>query len=97
MCCTVYMLLINNLCRSFVDKSGLRCGSSFVACERRSCSNSIVCSREFSFVLLRWIPPAVFKMNSVRIVGDLVQSCCVIFGICSTPLYFANMCCINHL
>ena len=97
MCCIVYMLWINSLCKSLRDKVELRCGSSFVACVRHSCSNSVICSRKFSFVLLRWIPPAVFKRNSVRIVGDLMQSCWVILGISSAPPYFASMCCISPL
>ena len=96
-CCIVYMLWINNLCKNLCDKSGLRCGSSFVACVRHSCSNSVLCNRKCSFVLLRWIPPAVFKRNRVRVVGDLVQSCCVILGISSAPPYFANMWCISPL
>ena len=96
-CCIVCMLWINNLYTSLSDKSGLRCGSSFVACIRHSCSNSVICRRKFSFVLLRWIPPAIFRRNSVRIVGDLTQSCCVILGICSAPPYYAKMWCINLL
>ena len=96
-CCVVYMLWINNLCRSLSDKSGLRCESLIVACVRHFRSNSVICNKKFSFVLLRWIPSAVFKINSVRIVGDLTHSCCIILEIYSAPPYFANMWCINLL
>ena len=91
------MLCISNLCRSLSDRLGLRCGSSFVACVRHSCSNSVICNRKFSFVLLRWISPAIFKRNNVRIVGNLMQSCCVIIGISSTPPYLASMWCMSPL
>ena len=44
-----------------------------------------------------WIPPAVFKRNSVRIVGDLMQSCRVILEIYSVSPYLANICCVSPL
>ena len=90
------MLWISNLCKSLSDNSGVRYGSSF-DCARHSRSNSVTCSWKFSCVLLRCISPAFFSRNSVRMVGEFMQSYFVILGISSAPPYLANMWCISPL
>ena len=48
-------------------------------------------------MLLKWIPPAFLRRNSVLVVCDLMQSCCFILGISFDPPYFANMCWVSPL
>jgi hypothetical protein len=68
-----------------------------VACVCYSRSYSVMYIWKLSLVLLRWIPPAFFRRNSVRVVGNLIQSYCVILEISSAPPYLASICCISHL
>jgi hypothetical protein len=46
---------------------------------------------------LRWAPPSFFIRNSVRVVGDLVQSWYLIICMSSAPPYLASMCCMSLL
>ena len=80
MCFILWMLLISSLYSSFRDRLGLRCGSSILALFVHSCSSFVLCNWKFSSMLLRWVPPFFFIRNSIRVVGDLIQSVCVILG-----------------
>ena len=91
MCFIVYMLHISTLCNNLSDSSRLRCGSSIVACARHFRSNSVIWSWKFLLVFLRWILPATFKRNSVRVVGNRMQPFCFVRGISSASSYLANM------
>ena len=87
----VDMLCINSFCNNLSDNSGLRCGSSIVACAHHSRSNSVIWSWKFLLVLLRWILPTTFKRNNVLVVGDRMQSFCFIREISFTSPYLTNM------
>ena len=97
MCFILCILCIKSLCSSLSESSGSRCGSSVVACVFYSLSISVIWSRKFSLVLLRWIPPSCFRRSSVLVVGDRAQSFGFILGMFSAPPYFASMYCMSPL
>ncbi len=74
MCFIFCMLWVRSLCRSLIDSLGFKCGNSTVARDLYSSSSSVIWSWKFSSTLLRWTPPSIFIRNSVRVVGDLIQS-----------------------
>ena len=97
MCLILYMLWSNSLCSNLKDSLEFRCDSSVVALVVHSCSSSVICSWKFASRLLRWAPPSFFMRYSVRVMGHLVQSLCVILDISTAPPYLASICCVRPL
>ena len=74
---------------------GLRCSSAIVVLH--SLFNSILLRWKFSSMLWRCTPPFVFMGNSVRVVGNVIQSWYFILGLSLAPPCFDSICCISHL
>ena len=62
-----------------------------------SCSSSVILRWKSSTKFLRCMPPAVFIRNNVRVIGDLMQSCCLILGMSLAPPALASICCHRPL
>jgi hypothetical protein len=90
------MLWVRSLCSNLRDSLGFRCGNYVVVLAVHSFSSCVICNWKSPSMLFRWVPHSFFIRNSVRIVGDLMQSACLILGISSAPPYLANMCWMSH-
>ena len=97
MCLILYMLCIRSLCSSLRESLGFRCGNSVVALAIHSFSSCDMCRWKSSSILFKWTPPSFFMRNSVRVVGDLIQSVCLILVISFASPYLARMCWMSPL
>lgn len=97
MCFILYMLCESSLFKSLCERFGSRCGRSVVVISVHSCFSSVILRWKSSTMLLRCMSPAVFIRNNVRVIGDLMQFCCLILGMSLAPPALANMCCIRPL
>ena len=88
---------MRSLCSSFRDNSVFSYGSTDIVWVIHSCSSSVLCSWKFASKLLRWTPPSFFIRNSVRVVGDLIQSWYLILCISSAPPCLASIYCVSPL
>lgn len=94
-CLTVCILSVVSLCSILRDSLGFRCGNSVKV--HHSFSSSVLLIKKFLSVLLRWAPHSDFIRNSVRVVGDLVQSWDLILGMSLAPPCLVRKCCIKPL
>ena len=56
-----------------------------------SLSSGVASKGNFSILLLMWAPPSTLIRYIVLVVGDLLQSWCLILGMFSAPPYLASM------
>ena len=52
----------------------------------------MICSWKFASKFLKWALHSFFMRCSVRVVDDLVQLLCVVFGISTVPPYLVSIC-----
>ena len=90
-CFMSYMFSRSSLCIYFEFRVDNFCGGGVVDNLCHSLSRGVDSRGNFPILLLRWAPPTILLRYSVLIVGDLLQSWCLILGMFSAPPYLASM------
>ena len=84
------MLSVISLCSILRESFGFRCGNSVEVFH--SLSSSVLLRWKSSSMLLRCVPSSLFIRNSIRVVGDLMQSWDFFLDMSWAPSCLDRMC-----